>query len=169
MKKIVMKGKIMTIGKMDDQNEILNNIATYGDNSLAIIEDLQHIDIDRAVSLESYSVVLCLKGKGSLFINNRSYDIHEHDILFCHPNAILEHVMVSVDFSCCGFLLSSEYIKHIFMLFSDNWNSKFYIEQNPVITLNDDEVCLFCQYFDFLRSRLKGYERKHQKELIDSL
>lgn len=169
MKKIVMKGKIMTIGKMDDQNEILNNVATCCDNSLMIIEDLQHIDVGKTISVEAFIVVLCLKGKGSLFINNRSYDIREHDMLFCHPNVILEHGMVSIDCSFCGFLLSPEYVKHIFMLFPDSWNSKLYIEQNPIITLNEDEVHLFCQYFDLLRSKLTGSTRKHQKELIESL
>ena len=52
---------------------------------------------------------------------------------------------------------------------ANNWYSRLYLEQHPIISLNDEESQLFCQYYNLLNSKLTGTPHRHQKELINAL
>lgn len=162
-----MKDKNIIVGNLDNK-EILEIVATYHDDRIAVIDKLQDITIKKAIWMQAVSIILCQKGKASIYIDNQLYEMHENDLLMCRPNILLEHSMISVDFECYGFLLAPEYIEKI-ALISTCWDAKLFIERHPVISLCQEEAQVFRQYFDLLHSKLTGTPRKHQKELIDSL
>ena len=158
--------KIMTGGL--EKSEILDKVATYYDDRLAIIEDVGKIKNNNAVRMNIFVVMLCHKGKGSVWVNDQSYDFKENDLLICLPNDILEHNVISADFQSSGFLMAPGYIFQL-MSFRSRWDFKLYLETHPVFSLNAKEVEIFNQYFNLLRSKLRGEPCKYQKEVIDSL
>ena len=162
----------MIIGNEEplDQHRVTQTMI-YQDDRILIIDHLHEMDLHPTtpIRLESYMVVLCLKGKGQVMLNNSPLEIKKNDLLTCHPRTIVEHSMVSVDFECCGFCLSPNYANQITLIASGTWNFKMYIEEHPIISLSEEEGTVFYQYYSLLRSKLQGTPHRHQKELIDAL
>lgn len=121
------------------------------------------------VKAEWFIVMLCTAGKASLTINNEMHTMKKNDLLMCHPQTILEYGMLNLDFNCCGFCLSPEYIKQISVISSKNWNVRFFMENNPILSLDENECNLFLQYCNLIYSKLKAPAHPHQKQLIDAL
>lgn len=136
-----MEEKGIIVGDLEN-TELLEKVATFYDNRFAIIDNVHNIGENTVAKVEVFAVTLCLKGRGALYIDDREYTIHANDILICLPNVILEYGMMSVDFDCCGFILSPEYMTHIGMLIGHNWNMKMFLEKYPVFSLNEEEVNL---------------------------
>lgn len=149
--------------------EIMEQITLYQDDRLAIVEDIHNLNQDYTARIEAFIALLCQQGKGSVYIDDQQYEVKENDLLICHPNIILERGMISVDFKCCGFCLSPEYVRQIGVLSAESWDAKLFIEKHPIIPLVPREAILFQQYYDLLRSKLTAPPCKHQKELINSL
>lgn len=156
--------------------EIMEKVAAYKDEQIIILNQVSKVDeIERASSVsvkaDFFLAILCLKGKASLLVNNNFYHIGPNELLLCHPQTLIKQDMIDKDFECCGFCLSSEYAKRIFVqsASTNNWCSRLYLEQHPIISLNEEESQLFHQYYDLLYSKLTGTPHRHQKELINAL
>ena len=108
-------------------------ISVYNDSRIAIIDELQSLNIEQAVKVEAYIILLCVKGKGSLYINGESRMIHVNDLFICHPNIILENSMISIDFECRCICLSSEYMKQLLLIAGESWDLKMFIEKIPIL------------------------------------
>ena len=61
-----MEAKLRS-GCLDDV--LVKKISAYNDSRIAIIDELQSLNIEQAVKVEAYIILLCVKGKGSLYIN----------------------------------------------------------------------------------------------------
>lgn len=154
--------------------EIMEKVAAYKDEQIIILNQINKVDEierDSSIRADFFLAILCLRGKASLSLNNNSYEIGRNDLMICHPQTLLKHGMIGDDFECCGFCLSPEYAKRIFVMSSssNNWYSRLYLEQHPIISLNEEESQLFCQYYKLLNSKLTGTPHRHQKELINVL
>lgn len=154
--------------------EIMEKVAAYKDEKVIILNqegELNDIKRTSMIKTDFYLAILCLKGKASLFINSTPHSIEPNGLLICPPQTLLERGHFDKDFTCYGFCLSAEYAKRIFVMSSStsNWTSRLYLEQHPVINLNDKESQLFYQYYHLLHSKLTGVPHRHQKELINSL
>lgn len=150
-------------------DEDVKQLATSYDNRMIFIEDLQNLDPQTSVKVEAFVVVLCLKGKASLFVNDKFHEIHVNDIFICHPNIILESSMTSIDFECRCICLSPEYIKQLAIISSDSWDIRLFLEKTPILPLIPDEVHTFCWYYDLLKLKSTSNNHKHKKELMDTL
>ena len=147
------------------------NATVYGDDRIAFIENLQRLGQTNPVRLEVVFAVLCLRGKASLYINDKSYEVKANDLLICHPNVIVEKSMVSVDMEFRCVCLSPEYVGQMVQVSNGTWDILKFLEKSPVISLRQDEVDIFCQYYNLIRSRLDGEATRgsHWKEVIDAL
>lgn len=158
------------ISRNEDLQGILSEGIAYYDDDIMVIDKLQHIKTERAImKIDAYIIVLCLKGKGSFSMNDTSHTIDENDLLVCHPNVILEHTMVSVDFECCGFVFSSKYVQQLNAVLNENWNLKMLFEKYPILSLRPRESTAFIQYYNLLRTKFIDSSHKYRKEIIRSI
>lgn len=144
-------------------------IADYSDERMVFIDNIQHLDPQKDIKVEAYIVVLCLKGKASLYVNDQFYEIHANDLFISHPNIILESSMISMDFECRCLCLSPEYVRQLSVINRDSWDARMFLEKNPVLSLTADEVNTFCWYYNLLKSKLTGQSCKHRRELTEAL
>ena len=56
-----MEAKLRS-GCLDDV--LVKKISVYNDSRIAIIDELQSLNIEQAVKVEAYIILLCVKGKG---------------------------------------------------------------------------------------------------------
>lgn len=147
----------------------VEEIASYSDERMVFIDNLQNLDSEMSVKIEAFVVVLCLKGKASLFVDDKFHEMQVNDVFICHPNIILESSMISMDFECRIVCLSPEYVRQLMVINSDSWNIRMFLDKNPVLPLTQDEVRTFCWYYDLLKYKLTAKNKKYRKELVDAL
>lgn len=148
----------------------LKSAASYCDDRIAIIDNPHALmGQGEIVRAEAYAACLCTKGKGSLYIDSTLHEINVNDLFICHPNIIVEHYMTSLDCETRTLVMSPEYIQQLSIISGSTWDIKMFLDNNPIIRLKEDEVSLFCQYYDLLKSKLTSPPSKHHKELIDAL
>ena len=147
----------------------VEEIASYSDERMVFVDNLQNLDPKISVRIEAFVVVLCLKGKASLFVGDQFHEIQVNDVFICHPNIILESSMISMDFECRSICLSPEYVRQLTVINNDSWDIRLFLEKNPVLSLTQDEVRTFCWYYDLLKYKLTTKNKKYRKELVDAL
>ncbi|CDE58671.1 uncharacterized protein BN646_00579 [Parabacteroides sp. CAG:409] len=147
----------------------VEEIASYSDERMVFVDNLQNLDPKISVRIEAFVVVLCLKGKASLFVDDQFHEIQVNDVFICHPNIILESSMISMDFECRSICLSPEYVRQLTVINNDSWDIRLFLEKNPVLSLTQDEVRTFCWYYDLLKYKLTTKNKKYRKELVDAL
>lgn len=118
--------------------EIMEKVAAYKDEQIIILNQVNKVSEAEQYSpirADFFLAILCLRGKASLSLNNNSYEIGRNDLMICHPQTLLKHGMIGDDFECCGFCLSPEYAKRIFVMSTsaNSWYSRLYLEQHPII------------------------------------
>lgn len=141
------------------------------DERIAIIDHLKKEDTAaiEPIKAEAFLIVLCQKGEVTFFMNNKFYTAKANNLIICHPQTMFQKNKVSADFECYGFCLSPEYTKQIFLVSSNNWKNRFFLENHPIIETDEEGEKIFRQYYDLLRSKLMAKPHPHQKELINSL
>ena len=148
-----------------------NEKIVYKDDRMIIIDNSIVTDTLNTSPIKSewFVALLCIEGESTIYINNEMYSIHKNDILLCHPQTIFEHKITNLDFKYCGFCLSPEYVKQISLISSNSWNAILFIENNPIIALDENESSLFLQYYNLIRSKFETESQHHLKQLIDML
>ncbi len=148
-----------------------NEKIVYKDDRMIIIDNSNVTDTLNTSPIKSewFVALLCIEGESTIYINNEMYSIHKNDILLCHPQTIFEHKITNLDFKYCGFCLSPEYVKQISLISSNSWNAILFIENNPIIALDENESSLFLQYYNLIRSKFETESQHHLKQLIDML
>lgn len=148
-----------------------NEKIVYKDDRMIIIDNSNVTDTLNTSPIKSewFVALLCIEGESTIYINNEMYSIHKNDILLCHPQTIFEHKITNLDFKYCGFCLSPEYVKQISLISSNSWNAILFIENNPIIALDENESSLFLQYYNLIRSKFETELQHHLKQLIDML
>ena len=151
------------------EDEEIKQFATYYEGRMLFVDNLQKLDPRTSIKVEAFVVVLCLKGKASLFVNDKIHEIHENELFICHPNIILESSMISIDFECRCICLSPEYVKQLSMISSNSWDVQFFLKKTPILPLVSDDVRTFCWYYDLLKLKSTSNNHKHKKQLMDAL
>lgn len=151
--------------------KLMEKFTVYHDSRIALIDHLNVEDIENMfpIKTEVLLVLMCLKGNISFLLNNKSYTANSNDMVVCQPQTICQSNTVSPDYKCCGFCLSPEYAKQIFLVSSNNLKTRFFIENHPIIQVNETAQKIFCQYYELLRAKLTEQPHAHQKEVIDAL
>ncbi|MDN0072335.1 helix-turn-helix domain-containing protein [Bacteroides caecigallinarum] len=148
-----------------------NEKIVYKDDRMIIIDNSNVTDTLNTSPIKSewFVALLCIEGESTIYINNEMYSIHKNDFLLCHPQTIFEHKITNLDFKYCGFFLSPEYVKQISLISSNSWNAILFIENSPIIALDEKESSLFLQYYNLIRSKFETESQHHLKHLIDML
>lgn len=148
-----------------------NESIVYKDERMVVFDSSNALHSSHSISVKSKWLValLCVGGETQIYINNEMHTVRENDILLCSPQTMFEQKITSPDFKYCGFCLSPSYIKRISMISSNAWNAILFIENSPVIPLDESESSLFLQYYNLIRTKLERRTQPHLKQPIDIL
>ena len=148
----------------------LRDMANYCDDRIAVIDNLHNLGMKgQSIKAGAYAACLCTQGRGSLYIDGTLHEIKVNDLFICHPNIIVEHYMSSLDCETRILIMSPEYIQQLSIIGGSTWDIKLFLDRSPIISLNETEVSIFCQYYDLLKSKLASPPSKHHTELINAL
>lgn len=143
----------------------------YCDNRIAIIDvTRENYNPDTTTNVDTCLIAVCLKGKGSLKIDGRTFNINANDALICHPHISIENSTASSDVEARCICISVDYLQKLWLPNSeDTWNAIQLLERSPIITLEPHEVRDFCLYCDLIKRKLQEKPRNYHKRIIDGL
>ncbi len=137
------------------------------EESLAFIQDFRPLRAEGPVRLDAFLLVLCLGGASSVLINSRTYHVAKDDLVLCHPNIMIEAGDIDPAFRFRSLYLARPVLYQLSLTAEGaTWDLVRFIEENPVIRLEEDEVRDFCQYYDLLRAKAADTTRRHRKQTL---
>lgn len=118
--------------------------------------------------LKFFVLLVCLNGHGSLNINGVDYRFDAGKMFVCKPYIIVEKSSVSLDFECRGMALSSKFIDQLGLVADGGWDLGMFLGKNPVLSLSEDEISLFMQYYALLGSKITHSSCRHQDAVMQA-
>ena len=140
----------------------------YEDQNVLIIDDLANLSDGDAARLDCIMVFLCRSGSISMRIKDKEYRIHENDVVISLPNILIENRTKSSDFTFKALCLSDEMIQR-FMRERNIPELTLYLRDNPVLHLNEKDICILYKCMDLLSDLLQSEEKVYIKQIIASM
>lgn len=157
-------GKGMTMA-----SERLGNIEdlSYKDD-ISLFSQIGEYSQMQPFRLKFFVLLVCLNGHGSLNINGVDYRFDAGKMFVCKPYIIVEKSSVSLDFECRGMALSSKFIDQLGLVADGGWDLGMFLGKNPVLSLSEDEISLFMQYYALLGSKITHSSCRHQDAVMQA-
>ena len=143
----------------------------YNDGNIIIIDDIKEVKREhfRQIAVDMFVLVFCLKGEGTIQLNEKSCSIHKNDLIVISPNMIVNNYSISKDFNAkiIGYSVSS--IDSEIYLSKNVWRTLYYVGRNPIIPLTDEDIQIIRQYYYIAETKLNSSITIYPKEIMHSL
>lgn len=135
------------------------------EKDVAVFEELGDVPI-KNVHAEAYIALLCVGGKASCKLEDKTLFVEKNDLLLAHPNQFIENAMVSCDFKCRGLLMSPDYFDSIFILGGNLWEASFTIRERPLFHLDERQAGSFLSNVNILKGKLAATGLPHHDQIV---
>lgn len=153
----------------DYNYELRTRLENISEEDIIVFDHIDMLPDYENFQTEFYIILICLGGKASCQMGERTYEIRRGDLFLSHPRQFVENAMASMDFKCQGLVVSPNYLESIFLLGGNMWNAKFAIAECPVVHLSDEELNLAVANNNFIRDKLAAPRMPHSKEMFKHL
>lgn len=154
---------------METKDNFIENyhrhIEALTEDDIAVFEQVGEVTQDTSIECLSYVCILCVQGEASCRVGDNEVEIRRGDIFFGHPNQFLEDTRASLDFEFRGILMSPAYFESILLLGGIS-NSRYVVQENPVLHISDEEIALFLDDYNFIKRKLHCERMPHHKESV---
>lgn len=157
------------IKRINLNDNVVRKETLYNDGDIAFGNSLSDTINPDKFTFDFYAVMFCINGEISFRINGTNHTMHKNDILICPPNMIISEGRHSPDMQCYSIAISPNYFKRILPILNIDWNVRMAFETHPVLSLDEKEADIFCQYHDLLQKKVASNLGKYHAEVIDSL
>ncbi|MBL4559837.1 MAG: helix-turn-helix transcriptional regulator [Labilibaculum sp.] len=158
---------------MTDRFKVSSNIKT--ENSLVLIEDdiilqekpLIPFSIKEPFKMDLISVAICTKGSAIISVNLIRYELKAPCLLFFLPNQTIEYGNTSADFKVLFIAFSKDFVKSLEI--GKKFQLSNSIARNACVSLSEDEVESFTDYYRFMEKTMKLNDNPYQLEIARNL
>ncbi len=166
MTTMYMDANLRTVG-FDE----LVGCSSYNDGEIAILCPSCNVEqqINESVRLGMTLLVICTDGETEYFMNGNKVVMKKNDLLICPANVVFDGFTNATEIQFKTMCLSPELMLRLRGLTRNSWDFLQYIKQNPIVTLTEEQVELFCKYYDMLCSALSRKSGNRYKEVVYSL
>jgi AraC-like DNA-binding protein len=165
-KKSGMKKEIKEINLNSLKTEIPRDTI---DDDFSLLDDISKVPFfDYPTKIDFTVVLICLKGtiEGSINLVNYTFEANRLGIVFF--DQIVQYHHISDDFSGLFIVLSKRFGDNLELNIKDSTSMFFYIQNNPVIPVNESEMALLLDYYSMLQKTVK-MENNHRREIVKHL
>lgn len=156
------KGMIMASEKLGNIEDL-----SYKDD-ISLFSQIGEYSQMQPFKLDFLELLVCLNGHGSFNINGVDYRVDAGKMFVCRPHIVVEKSSVSLDFECRGMALSSKFIDQLGLVADGGWDLGMFLGKNPVLSLSEDEISLFMQYYALLGSKITHSSCRHQDAVMQA-
>jgi AraC family transcriptional activator of pobA len=141
----------------------------YSDGDIALADNVRELPNAKSMQLDMIIVLVCSKGRVQLDINGKQYLVKANEKLFCSHYNVISNYMISPDFESKIICLSYPLMQRILHADRNVWNRLYYLEQNPVQAIDEEEQHLFHDFYELAVTMLSRSIRIYHKEVMTGI
>ena len=144
----------------------------YFADGIRLINDLRQIPrpSDEAITIDMTIVVVCLRGKLIVTIDNTPHTLGRNQVLFLQPGCVVTNYALSEDFESRALVFSLGTIENSIYLRRKIWDNISYLRLHPIVPLSDDDLRIFRHYYGIATSNLQtADDNLYKQEIISHL
>lgn len=140
------------------------------DNDFLIFDDLSSVEPkEYPIRVDAAIFAMCTSGSARLSINLNEYEIRKGDLLSVMPDHIIQGYERSVDFSGLFIVVSRTFIEDVLPKLDNLLPFFFYVKENPITALDEEEAECIREYYSFLLKKVKVKDNPYRREVAQSL
>ena len=144
----------------------------YSAEGIRLIRDLKQVTRpdNQPITIDMTIVVVCLRGKLTVTIDNTPHTLTRHQILFLQANSVITDYHLSDDFDSRTLVFSLGTIENSIYLRRKIWDNISYLRLHPIVPLSDDDLRIFRHYYGIATSNLQtADDNLYKQEIISHL
>ena len=144
----------------------------YFADGIRLINDLRQIPrpSDEAITIDMTIVVVCLRGKLIVTIDNTPHTLGRNQVLFLQPGCVVTNYALSEDFESRALVFSLGTIENSIYLRRKIWDNISYLRLHPIVPLSDDDLRIFRHYYEIATANLQALDDNvYKQEIISHL
>ena len=143
----------------------------YSAEGIRLIRDLKQVTRpdNQPITIDMTIVVVCLRGKLTVTIDNTPHTLTRHQILFLQANSVITDYHLSDDFDSRTLVFSLGTIENSIYLRRKIWDNISYLRLHPIVPLSDDDLRIFRHYYDIATANLQASDSLYKQEIISHL
>lgn len=142
----------------------------YSDNEIVVVDSIQQFTEINAAHIAMNVIMICTNGKIQARMNDLHMSLSKNQVAIVPQNVLVTDIMISPDFDMKAMFLTTSILQSLLREKMMIWNDMMYVHHNHVITLDDEDVDNYSQFYDMLRSAVeRGNKKPFRKEVVQSL
>ena len=144
----------------------------YSADGIRLINDLRQIprSSDDAITIDMTIVVVCLRGKLSVTIDNAQHMLGRNQVLFLQPGCVVTDYAFSDDFDSRALVFSLGTIENSIYLRRKIWDNISYLRLHPIVPLSNNDLRIFRHYYEIATANLQTLDDNvYKQEIISHL
>ena len=142
----------------------------YSDNEIVVVDSIQQFTEINAAHIAMNVIMICTNGKIQARMNDMQMSLSKNQVAIVPQNVLVTDIMISPDFDMKAVFLTTSILQTLLREKMMIWNDMMYVHHNHVITLDDEDVDNYSQFYDMLRSAVeRGNKKPFRKEVVQSL
>ena len=114
-------------------------------------------------------VALCTEGSAQFTIDTQRHDVQKNDIIIISDRHVIDNYAASSDASGLAMMLSVNFFYEVVNDVRDVSLLFLFSRNHPVVSLNENEVQTFKEYFFFLKKKIAETNNHYRRDLVRTL
>ena len=144
----------------------------YIDGDIFLIEDVEKLPTIKmgAVEVEAIIVIFCLNGIGQVSMNGSKYEMKRNQLMICMPHTVFSNYQKLTDnFEAKIIGISTHALNSSVSMSKNIWKNFYYLLNNPIINVSEDEVELLSHYYELANLKMHGERSPFHQTIMMSL
>jgi len=122
----------------------------YSDKDIIIVDSIQKFAEINAAHIAMNVIMICTNGRIQAHMNSIPMELNKNQVIIVPSNIVVTNFMVSPDFNLKAIFLTTSILQSILHDKMAIWNNVMYIQHNHIITLGNDDLKFYMQFYDTL-------------------
>jgi AraC-like DNA-binding protein len=163
----MMQQEEITLQTLTDNEDIQ---VGYSDNDIVIIDSIQKFAEISNAHVAMNAVAICTQGKVHGIMNGQMIELHKNQVAIIPQNVTITDLMISPDFDLKAMFFTNRILQSFLREKMHIWNDVVYIRRLHVVTLKDDDMLFYTNFYDMLSLCFdKGVDHPFRTDVIQSL
>lgn len=123
----------------------------YSDNDIVIIDSIQQFAEVTSAHVSMSAIAVCTSGKVQAQMGGKALTLSKNQIAIVPGNFTISDIMVSPDFDLKAMFFTNAILQSFLREKMHVWNELMYVQQLRVLTLADDDVLFFDNFYKLLQ------------------
>lgn len=142
----------------------------YSDNDIVIIDSIQQFADTSAAHVSMNAIAICTQGKVVGMMNGQTIELRKNQVAIIPQNVIIAEPMISPDLELKAMFFTNRILQSFLREKMNVWNDVVYLRRMHVITLEDDDLQFYTNFYDMLRLCFdKSMNYPFRTDIIQSL